>query len=64
MIKRQQLEFGMVRSKEAHVHTPRGVTRSRAQWWFEQMKEAVGRAPQNGHIMSHLERFGGEHGHN
>lgn len=64
MIKRQQLEFGMVRRKEANGHSPKGVSRSRAQWWFEQMKEAVGRAPQSGHIMSHLERVGDDHGHN
>ena len=42
---------------------PKGVSRPRAQWWFEQMREAVDRAPQDGHLMSHLERLA-EHGHN
>lgn len=64
MIKRQQLEFGVVGRNEVKSRAPKGVTRSRAQWWFEQMKEAVDRAPQNGHLMSHLERIGGEHDHN
>jgi hypothetical protein len=63
MIKRQQLELGVVGRKDANMRPPRGVSRPRAQWWFEKMREAVDRA-ENGHLMSHLERLDAGHGHN
>ncbi len=62
MIKRQQLELAGVGRKEAGTHPPKGVSRPRAQWWFEKMREAVDRV-QDEHLMSHLERLAG-HGHN